>query len=273
MTEAAQNAKMLLHNKLSKVLGRPLTKTDVVYTTEKTGEAGSESYQTKISIPDLDGGVEIEGPAVPLPGEGQDKGRKAAEAAVCQVVLDQYQETFNQAATKAPKRKTPTSMEELESVSNGNGTDSAAEPPLKKAKVPGGFLAKSSGFSGPGGQSPLIPVDAPGTVAGAGPGIAAIINENDAKNRLNKALARILKRCIMKDEIGFLTQKVPDGYQCTVWLPDLPLHYRCIPTVGEVYATEQEAQNKTAVRAIKAIAVIQRILGMKGAKRYVRPNF
>lgn len=277
-----QNAKTIMCNKLSQLLSRPLTKEDIGYETKKTSEVpGEEEYQSTITVKCLPEAIEVEGPVTkaPPPAEAKEiegaaemsaeeladkkekeakdadckrneKAKKAAEIAACEALLEKHQEVFSKIPEASGKSK-GTKRKASDSTAGGE-PPAAAAPAGKRVKVNGG----------------LVPVDVAGTTAGAGGGIATLLASGNGKNDLNKAVARILKRCVTKGEMVFTTKAVEDGHQCTFRIPELPLQYSSIPTTGAILPDEHSAEQDACVKAIKAIAVIQRILSMKGAKKY-----
>jgi len=78
------------------------------------------------------------------------------------------------------------------------------------------------------------------------------LHENP-KSELNKALMRILERCVVKDDLVFTHVQTPQGFQATLQLPGLPGRFGKLAWAGEVAKTKKDSEKTSAQQALNAI--------------------
>mmetsp|Transcript_22297 Transcript_22297/g.56794 ORF Transcript_22297/g.56794 Transcript_22297/m.56794 type:complete len:362 (-) Transcript_22297:163-1248(-) len=239
MDIADKDAKTGLNQFCQRYCSRPVTKTDIVYTTTKFG---TNQFQAIVKLNCFEG-QEYAGELA--------ANTKAAEKSAAQQALQAYANGIASLPTpgSAPKK---TSAPLGPGVLGGRGAGQFGAP---------------GGPSGPGAAG-AVPADKAKTAA---PGS----NENNPaltdKVILNATCMKIAKRALQKGETIYETVQLgigqtPAGFTSTVQLKCLPGEWANKVFTGQIYANKHGAEQSAATAALAAIMADEELSAMANAQ-------
>mmetsp|Transcript_18441 Transcript_18441/g.53579 ORF Transcript_18441/g.53579 Transcript_18441/m.53579 type:complete len:392 (-) Transcript_18441:73-1248(-) len=245
---AAVEPKGALNHFCQRFCRRPVTKSDIIYTSAKYGKV----YQVTVTLHCIEGQQFVGETAATL----KDAEKNAAQQALIhfEPLTDSLPPTVN-SKNKNNKRKSPAMPGYGMMPGMGALPDAAYQMQALDGEL-GQPAAKM--FRGPDGSAMALAsgLPQPLTVAPDNPALTS-------KVMLNTACMKLLRRPLQKGEILYETVQTPLGYQSTVRLPCLPGELGLLTWAGEVAPQQKQAEQNSARQALEAITTNGEALGLQ----------